>query len=152
MLTCRDRYDSRPLHPGSAKTGARDAAVIADAARSLPHTLRALRVDDETVAALTVLSGFDDYLAGQITATSNRIRGVLTPDLPGAGTGPGSPPGPSRRAHRAQLLHGASQGVELSSETVELGAGRSVENGNGNLTDLRWPAAQVPDRRFQLVI
>ena len=27
---------------------------------------------------LTVLSGFDDDLAGQITATSNRIRGLLT--------------------------------------------------------------------------
>ena len=30
------------LHPGSAKTDARDAAVIADAARTMPHTLRAL--------------------------------------------------------------------------------------------------------------
>jgi hypothetical protein len=31
------------LHPGAAKTDARDAYVIADAARTLPHTLR--RVD-----------------------------------------------------------------------------------------------------------
>ena len=31
------------LHPGSAKTDARDAYIIADAARALPHTLR--RVD-----------------------------------------------------------------------------------------------------------
>ena len=66
------------LHPGSAKTDARDAAVIAEAARSMPHTLRALKLDDETIAELTVLSGFDDDLAGQITATSNRIRGLLT--------------------------------------------------------------------------
>ena len=66
------------LHPGSAKTDARDAAVIAAAARSMPHTLRALKLDDETIAELTVLSGFDDDLAGQITATSNRIRGLLT--------------------------------------------------------------------------
>ena len=66
------------LHPGSAKTDARDAAVIAAAARSMPHTLRALKLDDETTAELTVLSGFDDDLAGQITATSNRIRGLLT--------------------------------------------------------------------------
>ena len=66
------------LHPGSAKTDARDAAVIADAARTMPHTLRALKLDDETIAELTVLSGFDDDLAQQITATSNRIRGLLT--------------------------------------------------------------------------
>jgi len=66
------------LHPGSAKTDARDAAVIADAARTMPHTLRALKLDDERIAELTVLSGFDDDLAQQITATSNRIRGLLT--------------------------------------------------------------------------
>jgi transposase len=66
------------LHPGSAKTDARDAHVIANAARTMPHTLRALKVDDETIAELTVLSGFDDDLAQQITATSNRIRGLLT--------------------------------------------------------------------------
>lgn len=85
------------LHPGSAKTDARDAVVIAEAARSLPHTLRALRVDDDTIAELTVLSGFDDDLAGQITATSNRIRGLLTQIHP-ALEGPGSPPGPPSRA------------------------------------------------------
>jgi transposase len=66
------------LHPGSAKTDARDAAVIANAARTMPHTPRALQLDDETIAELTVMSGFDDDLAGQITATSNRIRGLLT--------------------------------------------------------------------------
>ena len=66
------------LHPGSAKTDARDAAVIANAARTMPHTLRTLQLDDETIAELTVMSGFDDDLAGQITATSNRIRGLLT--------------------------------------------------------------------------
>ena len=66
------------LHPGAAKTDARDAAVIANAARTMPHTLRALKLDDETIAELTVMSGFDDDLAGQITATSNRIRGLLT--------------------------------------------------------------------------
>ena len=66
------------LHPGAAKTDARDAAVIANAARTMPHTLRALKIDDETIAELTVMSGFDDDLAQQITATSNRIRGLLT--------------------------------------------------------------------------
>jgi len=64
------------LHPGTAKTDARDAYVIADAARTLPHTLR--RVDEETLAELKVLVGFDDDLAGEATRLSNRIRGLLT--------------------------------------------------------------------------
>lgn len=66
------------LHAGEAKTDARDAAIIADAARSLPHTLRSLRLADEPLAELTMLCGFDDDLASQITQTSNRIRGLLT--------------------------------------------------------------------------
>jgi len=32
-----------------------------------------VKLDDETIAELTVMSGFDDDLAGQITATSKRI-------------------------------------------------------------------------------
>ncbi|MBT2533733.1 IS110 family transposase [Arthrobacter sp. ISL-48] len=66
------------LHPGQAKTDARDAAIIAEAARTMPHTLRSIAVDDETLAEPGVLCGFDDDLAAQITATSNRIRGLLT--------------------------------------------------------------------------
>jgi transposase len=66
------------LHPGEAKTDARDAAVIAHAARTMPHALRALRVDDEITAELAMLSGFDDDLAGQINRVSNRVRGLLT--------------------------------------------------------------------------
>lgn len=66
------------LHPGEAKTDARDAAIIASAARTMPHALRSLQLADEQVAELTMLCGFDDDLAGQITATSNRIRGLLT--------------------------------------------------------------------------
>jgi len=66
------------LHAGEAKTDARDAAIIAEAARSMPHALRSLRLDDEQLAELTMLCGFDDDLADQITQTSNRIRGLLT--------------------------------------------------------------------------
>src|SRR5687768_5851313 len=66
------------LHPGTAKTDARDAYVIADAARTLPHTLRRVDVGDETLAELEVLVGFDDDLAGEATRISNRIRGLLT--------------------------------------------------------------------------
>lgn len=66
------------LHPGEAKTDARDAAIIATAARTMPHALRSLQLADEQVAELSMLCGFDDDLAQQITATSNRIRGLLT--------------------------------------------------------------------------
>jgi hypothetical protein len=48
---------------GRAKTDARDAFVIADAARSLPHTLRPVGVGG--LAELEVLVGFDDDLAGE---------------------------------------------------------------------------------------
>lgn len=66
------------LHPGEAKTDARDAAIIAEAARTMPHTLRSIVIADEQAAELSMLCGFDDDLAQQATATSNRIRGLLT--------------------------------------------------------------------------
>lgn len=66
------------LHAGEAKTDARDAYIIAEAARSLPHALRSLRVADTDIAELTMLCGFDDDLAEQITQVSNRMRGLLT--------------------------------------------------------------------------
>ncbi len=66
------------LYPGNAKTDARDAFIIADAARSLPHTLRRVDTGDDTLAELEVLVGFDDDLAGEATRLSNRIRGLLT--------------------------------------------------------------------------
>ncbi|MDR7275760.1 IS110 family transposase [Catenuloplanes atrovinosus] len=66
------------LHPGTAKTDARDAFVIADAARTLPHTLRRVDTGDEALAELEVLIGYDDDLAGEATRVSNRIRGLLT--------------------------------------------------------------------------
>ena len=47
------------LTPGSAKTDAKDAAVIAGAARTMPHTLRAINASDEEAAALSMLTGFD---------------------------------------------------------------------------------------------
>ena len=66
------------LYPGRAKTDARDAFIIADAARSLPHTLRPVDVGDDALAELDVLVGFDDDLAGEATRIGNRIRGLLT--------------------------------------------------------------------------
>ena len=78
------------LTPGSAKTDAKDAAVIAGAARSMPHTLRAVSASDEDVAALSMLTGFDLDLARQVNQSANRIRGqsfTQTPPRPRAGAG-----------------------------------------------------------------
>ncbi|MEU7237933.1 IS110 family transposase [Streptomyces chrestomyceticus] len=67
------------LYPGEARTDAEDAAVIANAARTMPHTLRSLELTDEITAEPTVLVGFDeDLVAAEATRTSNRIRGLLT--------------------------------------------------------------------------
>ena len=66
------------LYPGNAKTDARDAFVIADAARTMPHTLRRVDLGEETLAELKVLVGFDEDLAAEATRLSNRIRGLLT--------------------------------------------------------------------------
>jgi transposase len=66
------------LYPGEAKTDARDAFVIADAARAMPHTLRSIDPADDTVAELAMLTGFDDDLAGESTRITNRLRGLLT--------------------------------------------------------------------------
>ncbi|MEU8522913.1 IS110 family transposase [Streptomyces sp. NPDC048577] len=66
------------LYPGEAKTDARDAYVIADTARTMPHTLRAVDRDDEKLAELTMLTGYDNDLAGEINRTTNRLRGLLS--------------------------------------------------------------------------
>jgi transposase len=65
------------LHPGNAKTDARDAFVIANAALTVPHTLRRLDVPSEAQADLAMLLGYDDDLAAQVTAAINRLRGLL---------------------------------------------------------------------------
>ncbi len=66
------------LHPGNAKTDARDAYIIAEAARSMPHALRRVDVGDEALADLEVIVGFDDDLAAEVTRVTNRIHGLLT--------------------------------------------------------------------------
>ena len=66
------------LHPGNAKTDARDAYVIADAARTMPHALRRVDIGDDALADLEVIVGFDDDLASEVTRITNRIHGLLT--------------------------------------------------------------------------
>jgi hypothetical protein len=60
------------LHPGKAKTDARDAFVVADAAR------RRVDVGDDALAELEVLVGYDDDLAQESTRLINHFRGLLT--------------------------------------------------------------------------
>ncbi|OAD97639.1 transposase [Arthrobacter sp. OY3WO11] len=59
------------LYPGKSKTDARDAFIIAETARAMPHMLRAVDRDSEVLAALKVLSGFDADLTHECTS----IRG-----------------------------------------------------------------------------
>jgi hypothetical protein len=40
------------LHAGEAKTDAPDAAIIVEAARSMPHALRTLRIADDALVEL----------------------------------------------------------------------------------------------------
>lgn len=70
------------LYPGDSKTDARDAFIIADTARSMPHTLRAVDRDSETLAALKVLAGFDEDLAHETTRAINRVRSLLVQIYP----------------------------------------------------------------------
>lgn len=67
------------LYPGQSKTDARDAHIIADAARTMPHTLRRVDTGDETLTELGVLVGFDDDLAGEATRTSDARQRATVP-------------------------------------------------------------------------
>jgi transposase len=60
------------LHAGEAKTDAGDGAIIAEAARSMRHTLRSLRLVDEQLAEL------------ERPVLAHPLRPVLTA-MPGAG-------------------------------------------------------------------
>lgn len=66
------------LYGGKSKTDRKDAYIIADTARCMPHTLRAVDCDDELLSTLKVLAGFDEDLANDTTRARNRARGLLT--------------------------------------------------------------------------
>jgi len=65
------------LYPGEAKTDARDAHVIADAGRTLPHALRRVGVEEHTTVELAVLAGYDADLATEATRLTNRLHDAL---------------------------------------------------------------------------
>jgi hypothetical protein len=52
-------------YPGKSKTEAREAFIIAETARAMPHKRRAVDRDREVLAALKVLSGSDADLTHQ---------------------------------------------------------------------------------------
>lgn len=70
------------LYPRRAKTDKRDVFIIADTARTMPHTLRAVDRNNEVLSALKMLSGFDDDIARDCTRTINRLRSVLAQIYP----------------------------------------------------------------------
>lgn len=70
------------LYPGRSKTDAKDAFIIADTARTMPHTLRAVDRDSDVLSALKVLSGFDEDLARESTRAINRLRSLLVQIYP----------------------------------------------------------------------
>ena len=65
------------LYPGEAKTDARDAHIIADAARTLPHALRRVGFEEHTTVELAVLAGYDADLATEATRLTNRLHDAL---------------------------------------------------------------------------
>jgi transposase len=66
------------LYPGEGKTDARDAHIIADAARTLPHPLRGVGPDEQTTVELAVLAGYDADLADESTRLINRLHDALS--------------------------------------------------------------------------
>ncbi|WP_258141735.1 MULTISPECIES: IS110 family transposase [unclassified Arthrobacter] len=66
-------HKAADLYPGKSK---RDAFIIAETARSMPHTLRALDRDSDVLTALKVLSGFDADLTHECTSAINRLRSL----------------------------------------------------------------------------
>ncbi|WP_143545839.1 IS110 family transposase [Rhodococcus sp. 14-2470-1a] len=65
------------LYPGNGKTDAKDAFIIADAARTLPDTLLPIGESSDLVEGLRLLSGFDADLAVDENRLINRLRSVL---------------------------------------------------------------------------
>jgi transposase len=128
------------LHPGTAKTDARDAYVIADAARVMPHTLRRVDVGEEALAELNVLVGFDDDLAGESTRLSNRIRGLLTQVHPALERVLG--PRVSQKATLALLTKfGGPTGMRAAGRSRLLATARKANpRGADQLVDAIWAA------------
>lgn len=62
-----------PIGALSVTIARSEGVLVPEAARTLPHALRTLKLADELIAELSMLCGFDDDLAAQTTQASNRI-------------------------------------------------------------------------------
>jgi hypothetical protein len=87
------------LYPRRGKTDARDAFVIADAARTVPHTLRRVGTDDgETLAGLGVPRELRRRPGSPVDSTHQPTRDACLHDPSGSGTAAGrARPDPRRR-------------------------------------------------------
>lgn len=128
------------LHPGNAKTDARDAFIIANAALTVPHTLRKLTIPEDEQANLAMLLGYDDDLAGQVTAGVNRMRGLLVQIHPSLEKALGE-----NIAHDA-VLHllvkaGGPQGLRAMGKTrIDTQLRKHAPRIHERLTDQIWQA------------
>lgn len=71
------------LLPGQAKTDQRDAWVIAETARTMPASLRAVDPASPAYDTLAMLAGLDEDLAHETTRGLNRLHAILTEICPG---------------------------------------------------------------------
>lgn len=118
------------LTPGAARTDKRDAAVTAQAARTMPHTLRAVSISDEDTAALSMLTGPDLDPARQDrpdpAPPSRWSRGHDQPATPcWKSLPPDAAPTALRKAGKAHIgarlkKHGARRRAARASETVSV--------------------------------
>ncbi|MGW7201721.1 IS110 family transposase [Streptomyces chryseus] len=75
------------LYPGKAKEDAKDAFNIAGAAPAMPHRLRAIDSEDETIAELEMIIGFDEDVAGLAGRSGGRARQGCRARVPGRSGG-----------------------------------------------------------------
>jgi transposase len=138
------------LHPGNAKTDARDAYIIADAARTMPHALRSVDIAGPAMADLSVLVGHDNDLKDQVTAQTNRVRNLLPQRAPAAGTGLGPESGPPRGTGPAGQILPARSGCARLARPPSTRCGRRRRQGFMPASPWRcgppWPRKPSPSR------
>ena len=110
------------LHPGNAKTDARDAYVIADAARTMPHTLRSVDIAGPAMADLAVLMGYDDDLQGSGHRRHQPGAQPAAERPSGPGTGAGGESGPPRGAWPARPIRRPDRAAQSRQDPHRHGA------------------------------
>jgi len=112
------------------------AAIIAEAARSMPHTLRSIALDDETLAEIGVLCGFDDDLTAQDNCDVQPDPWAAHSDPPGSG----ACPGPASRSPRGG-------GPDYPVSDTCRAEDRRPRTCQGTVEEARTPARGTPDGR-----